>query len=212
MRKITLEAFRRHPEPVPDQQASENLPTVISISAELQRSEEWLEVERAVRAVLDDRVESALKAIAEAEDPKDKQWIRTLPKFSVADICKSAGKSRSAIYEYHKDFVTDAFAAKDTVDKALADRVWSFRRQTKTGLKERLAIVEAQLEQERAKRASEPLTRLIERLGPFAADRQRASAELQQIRDENAHLREQLQQAREQNRKLSILLNSGGKL
>jgi AcrR family transcriptional regulator len=162
--------------------------------------------------VLDERTVSALKAIALVEDPKDKRWVRTLPKLSVADICKTAGRSRSAVYEYHKDFVTDALAAKDTVDKALADRVWSFRRQTKTGLKERLVEVEAQLEQERAQKASKSLTPLIERLGPFVADRQRASAELQQIRDENAVLREQLRQAHEQNRRLTILLNSGGKL
>jgi hypothetical protein len=212
MRKITLAAFRRNPEPLPDQQALENSPPTTCSSTELQRSEEWLAVERAVRAVLEERMRSTLQAIAMVEDPKDKHWVRTLPKLSVADICKTAGKSRSAVYEYHKDFVTDALAAKDTIDKALADRVWSFQRQTKTRLKERLVKVEADLEQERAQKTSKSLTSLIERLGPFVADRQKAAAELQQLRDENAVLREQLRQAQDQNRGLTILLNSGGKL
>ncbi|QCG98116.1 hypothetical protein E6C67_30975 [Azospirillum sp. TSA2s] len=209
-KRISLESFRRKsaPEqppalpPIPDTPA---MPPVEGHAAptDPERSEEWSEVEKAVRSVLAARREVALKAIAEVEDPRDKKWVRSLPSLSLNDICKAAGRSRSAVYENHQDFVRNVQDAKDEVQEALDKRRSSFKRTTKTGLKAELKGVEAELERERAARASESLTVLIERIGPAVKERSSLVAELTRLRNQIQDLQAENQRMREQNRALS---------
>lgn len=207
LERRSLNKFRRKPSlEQPLESSVEALIEGSSVFPEPERSREWREVEDALRAILEERKEAALRALAEAEDPRDKRWVRMLPKLSVSDLVKAAGKARSTVYQNHQAFLRDAQVIKEEVEKALAERQRAFRKATKAGLKAELREIKKELEQERAMRASESLTLLIERIGPAVRERSKLMADIASLSNKVQSLEADVLRLREQNRALSVAL------